>query len=73
MSNYINDDVKIDFPVSEDIRILMEKCERFDAEDNYGAYNSYANALVYVVCKEACFCGDLSPDQWRQIEERYVL
>ena len=73
MANFINDEVKIDFPVSRAIRILMEECEQFDREDNYPAYEAHANVLVYVVCKEACFLGDITKNQWEKMERRYEL
>lgn len=43
--NYIDDSVKIDFPVSNDMKYLMEKCEHEDLHGNYGTYEPYAEML----------------------------
>lgn len=71
--NYINDSVKIDFPVTKDIQYLMEECEKADREDNYPIYENYVNVLVFVVSKEAYVQGHLTKKQWETIERRYQL
>lgn len=71
--NFINEDVICDFPMSKDMKWLIEQCEKFDREDDYGAYENYASSLVDVVCKEACRTGYITREQWRKIEMRYQL
>lgn len=71
--NYIDNSIAINFPVPRDIKYLMDKCEKYDAEANYGAYENYANALCFVVSKEAYVQGHLTKEQWEMIERRYLL
>lgn len=71
--HYIDDTVKIDFHVSRDIKYLMDKSEKADLEDDYGAYENLVNCLLYTVCKEAYVQGHLTKEQWETMERRYLL
>lgn len=71
--NYIDDTVKIDFSVSNDLKYLMDKCEYEDLYGNYGTYEPCAEMLVYVMAKEACRAGHITREQWKQLEIRYQL
>ena len=71
--NFINDNIKLDFPVSKAIQNLIDKCEKADAEDNYGIYMNYAEMLSFVVAKEAYVQGSITHKQWEQIQMRYEL
>lgn len=74
MSNFINDNIKIDFAVnSKSIKNLMTICEEADKEDNYGKYEAHASLLTDTVCKEAYVVGDLTKKQWEKFESRYIL
>ena len=69
--NYINDEVKIDFPVSGNLKYLMDECEKYDKEDDYGMYSNMAIFLTDNVAKEAYVTGALTKKQWETIERRY--
>lgn len=73
MFHFINDEIKIDFPVPKDVKYLMDVCEQKDLEDNYAAYEPHVNALIDVVAKEACVQGHLTGKQWKLLERRYEL
>ena len=73
MYHYINDDVKIDFKLSQDLQYMMDMCEQDDMEDNYPLYNAHTEYFIYTLCKEACFQGDLTKKQWELLERRYPL
>ena len=71
MANFINDDIKIDFPVNKSIQYMIDKCEQNDKDDNYGAYMSNAIFLTDNLAKEAYVCGEITKKQWEMIEMRY--
>lgn len=73
MYNYINDDVKLDFEIPKSLVYLIEMCEKYDQEDNYGAYNSFADFLTEVASKELYVKGVITKEQWDTIDRRYVL
>lgn len=73
MYHYINDDVKIDFKISNDIQYMMDLCEQEDIADNYPVYCNYVEFLLYTICKEACRQGHISKKQWETFERRYLL
>ena len=52
---------------------MMQKCELLDKDDNYGAYENYANFLVNVLCKEAYVQNHITKQEWETIEMRYQL
>ena len=71
MSKYrwINDDVKIDFPVSKLLQNTMEDAEAADLENNY-EYFGLASAID-VVCKGLFARGKLTEEQWNTVCNRY--
>ncbi len=71
--HYINDDVKIDFDVSKDIRYMMDLCEQADRDNNYPMYMNYIEHLLYVICKEACYQGHITKEQWETFKRRYLF
>jgi len=71
--NYINDKIKIDFPVPYDIQDMMEQCEKHDKDDNYGAYEAKASFLTGTLCKNAYVHHNITKKEWERIEQRYVL
>ena len=68
--HYINDGVKIDFPVPAAISELMRECEEYDLEDS-PAYDECADAIG-IVCKNAYASGELTKEQWNMITRRYA-
>lgn len=73
MYHYIDDEVKMDFNVPKDLKILMEECEEFDLKDDYGAYMEFATLLTDVASKEVFRQGRITKEQWDKINERYLL
>lgn len=73
MTNYINDDIVIDFEVPLIVKDLMDKCEKYDKEDNYGLYEPIASHLTGTLCKNLCEDGEITSEQWHRIERRYLL
>lgn len=71
--NYIDDTIKIDFPVPKIVKFMMDECEKYDREDDYGLYEPYASHLTSVICKNLCADGILTTKQWHMIERRYLL
>ena len=71
MGNFINDDIKIDFPVNVTIKHMMDKCEQNDKDDDYALYMNNADFLVYTLAKEAYVEGEITKKQWEKIEMRY--
>lgn len=71
--NYINDEIKIDFPVDDYIQSLMNDMEKYDLEDDYTMYNSIAEPFVYVICKNMYASGKITKQQWKKFEMRYEL
>lgn len=71
--NFINDNIKLDFKISKDMQNLIDKCEKADAEDDYGIYMNYAEMLAFVIAKEAYVQGSITRKQWEQIQMRYEL
>lgn len=71
--HYINDDIKINFPVDDYMQKLMNDMEKYDLEDNYAMYNAIAEPFVYTQCKNMYAAGKLTKEQWQKIEMRYEL
>ena len=71
--NFIDDEVKVDFPVPKIVKTIMDKCEEYDREDDYGSYEPYTSHLTAVLCKNLCADGVLTSKQWHTIERRYLL
>ncbi len=73
MFHYINDTIKINFDLPNDILEFIKKIEQYDKEDNYGLYNTTTSFMLDVICKEACRVGDITMQQWETLYERYLL
>ena len=72
MSNFINDEIIIDFPVPASFQRVMDRMEQYDAEDDYGMYNAVCEPF-HVDCKNACANGTITKKQWELLEMRYQL
>ena len=70
---FINEDVIIDFEFPVKVDDLIENCEKFSKEDNYGAYEAWASFFVYTVCKNMYAAGEITKKQWETVERRYEL
>lgn len=71
--NYIDDTIKIDFPVNKPLQYAMQQCEIDDQEDNYGKYMNDVDFLVDNLAKAAYVGREISKAQWELIERRYQL
>ena len=69
--NFINNDIKIDFPVNKAIQNTIALCEEYDKDDNYALYMNMAEFLTDNLAKEAYVVGELTKEQWHKIEMRY--
>ena len=68
--NWINDDVKIEFPISSEVlRNTIEDCERYDREGD-PQYFGMARA-VDVLCKMSVANVHMNQRQWGIIVSRY--
>lgn len=67
--NWINEDIKIDFPLPNVIKNLIHKLEELDKSKNY-AYFNYSESLDYIA-KELTFNGTLSKHQWDVLITKY--
>lgn len=73
MKNFIDDSVKIDFPVPEGFDYYMNLLEKYDDENDYGHYNALCEPFVFSICKNNYADGKITRDQWRAFERRYRL
>lgn len=71
MSNFINDNIKIDFPVPINIQDFIEIAEKADLENHLGIYIAYADAID-VAAKNAYAAGKLTRRQWDLLCMRYT-
>lgn len=67
--HWINDDIKIDFPISKAMRNTMDEAEALDLEESC-EYSAVADILD-VMGKEAYVNGLITKEQWDRICERY--
>ena len=67
--HWINDNIKIDFPVSRVMQNTMDEAEELDLANDI-EYNAVADILD-IMCKEAYVNKLLTKAQWRQICTRY--
>lgn len=70
MNNWIDDSVVLDFDIPEDIKPVLNECERLNRLENAGYFN-WADALSNF-CKEAYVQGHMTRNQWEQIDRRYI-
>lgn len=68
--HWIDNRVKIDFPVPRSIQILMDECERLDLAEDY-AYFNYCDTLD-CDAKELYAIGIFTKKQWDIINMRYL-
>lgn len=68
--NWINDDIKIDFSVSELLSNTMAEAEEADLNGNNGEYMVLSDMLD-VYAKNAYSCGKITKEQWDRICQRY--
>lgn len=67
---WINDDVKIDFPIKDVVlKNTIDDCEQFDMAGDY-QYFGMARAID-VLCKAFVTCGHMSHSQWNKLVSRY--
>lgn len=67
--HWINDDIKIDFKISEAMKNTMEEAEQLDLEESM-EYAAVADILD-VMGKEAFVNRLITREQWDTIVERY--
>lgn len=70
--HYINDKVKIDFPLSKTMKDLTERAEIADIIDDYGLYMNLAYAIDNEGKRETTR-GKMRESQWIQLTRRYSL
>lgn len=68
--NFINNEIKIDFAVSQEIREFMNAAEQADKNNNIGDYMAYANNID-IAAKHCFMAGELSQKQWNLLCLRY--
>lgn len=68
--NWVNDNIKIDFPISNGMKNTMEEAEQFDLDNNMGEYAAIADFLD-LMGKEAFVNKLITKEQWDKICERY--
>lgn len=67
---WVNDDVKIDFPVSKLMKNTMEEAEQYDLEKNTSEYNAVSE-MIELFGKEGYVTGMYTKEQWDKLCERY--
>lgn len=70
--NFINDNYKIDFELSNTMKDLIEKIEEADILDDYGLYMNYAYAIDAQAKKEVNN-HVISESNWNRLLRRYSL
>ena len=70
--HFIDNEVKIDFPVSKVMEKLMFRAEKADLMDNYGLYMNLAYAIDSQAKKETTH-HQLRESQWNKLIRRYCL
>ena len=70
--NYINNDVKIDFELSNTMKDLVDKAEEADLLGDYGLYMNLADAIDSQAKKETTH-GQMRESEWINLVRRYRL
>lgn len=70
--NFINNDIKIDFELSNSMQNLIDKAEEADLLDDYGLYMNLADAIDMQGKKEATH-HILSEGEWHKLVRRYPI
>ncbi|MCM1308400.1 MAG: hypothetical protein NC223_07375 [Butyrivibrio sp.] len=68
--NWVNDKVKIDFPISKTMKNTMDEAEQLDLEHNEAEYSAVADCLD-LMGKEAFVNRLITKENWNKICERY--
>lgn len=71
--NFIDDNIEIDFPLPDGFEHIINMCEKYDSENNYGAYEAHVSFLTGSLCKNAYAAGKLTKEQWNKIGWRYLI
>lgn len=69
---WINDDIKIDFPVPLVVTNTMKEAEEADLNNEIGEYYGIADALD-VLGKNCYTGGEITKKQWELITMRYPV
>ena len=67
---WVNDNVKIDFPVSKVMQNTMLEAEEADLAGNHGEYMEISDAID-VLAKNDYGVGAITKDMWDKLCERY--
>ena len=70
MSNFINDDIVIDFKIPDLIQEMIDYAIEGDKKNDYGAYQPYAD-MIDVMAKNFCAEGKLTQKQWDTLVMKY--
>lgn len=70
--NYINNDIEIDFELSNTLKDLIDQAEEADIIGDYGLYMNIADAIDVQAKKETAN-HLITESQWRQLARRYSL
>lgn len=70
--NYINNDIEIDFELSNTLKDLIDQAEEADIIGDYGLYMNIADAIDVQAKKETAN-HLITESQWRQLARRYAL
>ena len=68
--NWVNDNIKIDFPISKVLANTMKEAEEADLNGDNGEYMCLSD-MIDVCAKAAYTCGKLTKEQWDKLCERY--
>ena len=66
----VNDEIKIDFPVSKAMKNTMEEAEQYDLENNISEYNAVQD-MIELMGKEGYVTGMYTKEQWDRLCKRY--
>ena len=70
--NFINNNIKIDFPLSQTMQNLVEEAEKADILNDYGLYMNLADAIDSQGKKETTH-HIIRESEWKKLIERYSL
>ena len=70
--NFINDNVKINFPVSKTMENLILRAEKADLMNDYGMYINVADAIDSQAKKETTH-HQMRESEWITLTRRYCL
>ena len=70
--NFINNSIKIDFPLSQTMQNLVEEAEKADILNDYGLYMNLADAIDSQGKKETTH-HIIRESEWKKLISRYCL